>query len=239
MKRLIFLLAILSISIAEIKASTLCGAWEMVPESGAFNERVVMVATLNYLSISVFEKNLYIRSYGGAFEIKDDGKGVEIVELLLEFNDKHPESVGTKIMYKYSRTENEFTLENQLKTNWRRIDSNTDLLAGLWQITAREGKEGQMNEMRPGQRKTIKICTGTRFQWLAINPETKEFSGTGGGTYTLKDGKYTETIEFFSRDNTRVSASLSFDAKVDNNQWFHSGKSSKGDRVNEIWKKIE
>lgn len=239
MKRLIFLLAILSISIAEIKASTLCGAWEMVPESGAFNERVVMVATLNYLSISVFEKNLYIRSYGGAFEIKDDGKGVEIVELLLEFNDKHPESVGTKIMYKYSRTENEFTLENQLKTNWRRIDSNTDLLAGLWQITAREGKEGQMNEMRPGPRKTIKICTGTRFQWLAINPETKEFSGTGGGTYTLKDGKYTETIEFFSRDNTRVSASLSFDAKVDNNQWFHSGKSSKGDRVNEIWKKIE
>ncbi len=147
MKRLIFLLAILSISIAEIKASTLCGAWEMVPESGAFNERVVMVATLNYLSISVFEKNLYIRSYGGAFEIKDDGKGVQIVELLLEFNDKHPESVGTKVVYKYSRTENEFTLENQLKTNWRRIDSNTDLLPGLWQITAREGKEGQMNEM--------------------------------------------------------------------------------------------
>lgn len=239
MKKLIFFLAILSISFVKINAGTLRGAWEMVPESGSTNERVVMVATLNYLSISVFEQNLYIRSYGGPFQIIDDNKGGAVVELLLEFNDKHPESVGTKIIYKYSRKENEFTLENQLKTTWRRIDSNQGIMAGLWQITAREGKEGQMTEMKPGPRKTIKICTGTRFQWLAINPETKEFSGTGGGTYTLKDGKYTETIEFFSRDNTRVSASLSFDAKVENSQWFHSGKSSKGDRVNEIWKRIE
>ena len=211
----------------------------MIHESGTSKQRSVMVATINYLSITVFESDQYIRSYGGPFEIKDDKNGGAFIELLLEFNDKHPETVGTKITYKYTRTENEFSLENQLKTTWRRIDSNTGSLVGLWQINAREGKDGQMTEMRPGPRKTIKICTGTRFQWLAINPETKEFSGTGGGTYTLKEGKYTETIEFFSRDNTRVSASLSFDAKVENSLWFHSGKSSKGDRVNEIWKKIE
>jgi hypothetical protein len=239
MKKLILFLSILSISFVKIKAGTLRGAWEMVPESSISNERVVMVASFNYLSISVFEKNLYIRCYGGPFQIKDDDKGGAVIELLLEFNDKHSESVGTKIIYKYSRKENEFTLENQLKTTWRRIDSNEGIMAGLWQITAREGKEGQMTEMKTGPRKTIKICTGTRFQWLAINPETKEFSGTGGGTYIFKDGRYTETIEFFLRDNSRVTASLSFDAKVENDQWFHSGKSSKGDRVSEIWKRVE
>jgi hypothetical protein len=94
-----------------------------------------------------------------------------------------------------------------------------------------------MGEMQMGPRKTLKICSGGRFQWMAINPETKEFFGTGGGTYTLKDGKYTETLEFFSRDNSRVGASLGFDAKVEGNKWQHTGKSSKGDRVNEVWTK--
>ncbi|MGB4902866.1 MAG: hypothetical protein WBP00_18965, partial [Saprospiraceae bacterium] len=57
----------------------------------------------------------------------------------------------------------------------------------------------------------------------------------GGGTYTSADGKYTETIEFFSRDKSRVGSSLSFDAKVDGGTWDHSGKSSTGNPVLEIW----
>lgn len=65
-----------------------------------------------------------------------------------------------------------------------------------------------MVSMRPGARKTIKILSGTRFQWAAINSETGEFFGTGGGNYTFKDGKYTENIEYFSRDASRVGASL-------------------------------
>ncbi len=96
-------------------------------------------------------------------------------------------------------------------------------------------RDGKMNEMKPGPRKTLKILSGTRFQWAAINTDTKEFFGTGGGTYTFKDGKYTENIEFFSRDNSRVGASLSFDGKVDGKRWHHSGKSSKGDPIAEVW----
>jgi hypothetical protein len=42
---------------------------------------------------------------------------------------------------------------------------------------------------------------------------------------------------FFSRDDKRVGASLSFDAKVTDNQWSHSGKSSTGNKINEIWTK--
>lgn len=213
-------------------AGTLRGAWEMIPESSTSNQRALMIATQKYLSIAVFEKNLYIRTYGGTYEINDSG-----LILTLEFNDKHPESVGTKITYKYTRNDNEFTIENQAKTTWKRLDIGSGVLAGNWQITAREGQDGKMNEMKRGARKTLKICSETRFQWMAINPETKEFSGTGGGTYTLKDGKYVETLEFFSRDNSRVGASLSFDAKVEENKWQHSGKSSKGDKVNEVWEK--
>src|SRR3546814_4443688 len=83
-------------------------------------------------------------------------------------------------------------------------------------------------------RRTLKILTGTRFQWAAINVETGEFSGTGGGTYTFKNGKYTENIEFFSRDNSRVGMSLSFEGDLQGDDWHHQGKSSKGDPIYEI-----
>ena len=84
-------------------------------------------------------------------------------------------------------------------------------------------------------RKTMKIVSGTRFQWIAYNTETKQFSGTGGGTYVTINGKYTENIEFFSRDDSRVGASLDFDFSLKNGDWHHSGLSSKGAPMYEVW----
>jgi hypothetical protein len=57
----------------------------------------------------------------------------------------------------------------------------------------------------------------------------------GGGTYTAKDGKYIENITFFSRDDSRVGASLDFNYEVIDGEWHHSGLSSKGDPIYEIW----
>ena len=59
--------------------------------------------------------------------------------------------------------------------------------------------------------------------------------GTGGGTYTTDEGKYIENIEFFSRDQTRVGAALSFDFELKEGKWHHSGKSSKGKDIYEVW----
>jgi hypothetical protein len=81
----------------------------------------------------------------------------------------------------------------------------------------------------------LKLLTGNRFQWAAINPETKQFMGTGGGTYTAINGKYTEKLEFFSRDNNRVGRSLPFDAELKGNDWYHRGQSSTGGKVSEVW----
>ena len=107
-------------------------------------------------------------------------------------------------------------------------------MSGNWKITGRE-QDGKIVDIKPGARKTIKILSGTRFQWIAINSETGEFFGTGGGHYTFVNGKYTENIEFFSRDASRVGASLSFSAELKNGDWHHSGLSSKGDKIYEVW----
>ena len=81
----------------------------------------------------------------------------------------------------------------------------------------------------------MKILSGTRFQWIAYNTETKEFKGTGGGRYTTENGRYTEHIEFFSKDNSRVGAELGFDYALKEGEWHHSGLNSKGQPMYEIW----
>src|SRR5690554_5792392 len=90
-----------------------------------------------------------------------------------------------------------------------------------------------------GTRKTLKLLTATHFQWFAIDPGKNEFYGTGGGTYSFENGKYTENIEFFSRDNSRVGAALSFDDRIEDDKWIHTGLSSKGDPIHEVWEKID
>jgi len=83
---------------------------------------------------------------------------------------------------------------------------------------------------------TIKILSGSRFQWAAFNYATKEFMGTGGGTYdATQDGEYTEEIEFFSRDDGRVGASLSFEYSRTGDDWYHKGLNSRGEPMHEIW----
>jgi hypothetical protein len=99
-------------------------------------------------------------------------------------------------------------------------------------------QDGKLVESSPGPRKTLKLLSGSRFQWVAINPDEKGFYGTGGGTYTFSNGRYTESIEFFSRDSTRVGASLTFDGKVENDAWTHSGLNSRGEPLHEVWRRV-
>jgi hypothetical protein len=119
---------------------------------------------------------------------------------------------------------------------FKRIDAGTPgKLQSAWLMSGRkrDGNIQSRDTSRP--RKTMKILSGTRFQWIAYNTETKQFMGTGGGTYTTIDGKYTETIEFFSRDDSRVGAVLTFDYELIDGAWHHSGLSSKGKPIYEIW----
>ena len=123
-----------------------------------------------------------------------------------------------------------------LEQKFKRIDNGLPgKLQGAWLMSGRirDGETQLRDTNRP--RKTMKILSGTRFQWIAYNTETKQFMGTGGGTYTTKDGKYTENIDFFSRDDSKAGLSLQFNYELTDGQWHHSGLSSKGDPIHEIW----
>ena len=210
-------------------ADPLTGAWLL--SSG--EEQQVLQFVDGYHTQTRYSKpaKKFMETRGGPYTINGNK-----LNILVEFDTKDKDQTGQTISKDFSLKNDELTITaNGRALTFKRIDNGTAPLAGLWSITGRM-QDGKMTPIhRTGTRKTIKILSGTRFQWAAIDPGTKQFSGTGGGTYEFVNGKYTEHIEFFSRDSSRVGASLSFDGKLENGEWHHSGLSSKGDKIYEVW----
>jgi hypothetical protein len=233
MKAILLTTLFLSIFAFQSTAPDTRGAWRMTKG----DETIMLLVADNYFMQTAYTPTKYIRTRGGTW--KQEGNKVT---LKLEFDTEDSTRVGQQQTLDLASGNGQLAIigagEQQVLT---RVDDGTETpLAGLWRITGRANDQGVVTTMQRGARKTLKMITGTRFQWAAINPETRQFSGTGGGTYTLKeDGptnrKYTETIEFFSRDNSRVGKSLTFDNKLTGNDWFHSGLSSTGGKVSEVW----
>ncbi|GLU43410.1 membrane or secreted protein [Allomuricauda sp. NBRC 101325] len=214
-------------------AQSLEGAWTIVESDGkGYQVEHTLIFTGTYFSEAVFEKpsGKFMGTKGGNYTLNDNG-----LNLTYEFASEDPGIVGKTETETYSFNNGNLVLG---KLSWTKIDDGApgDLF-GAWLISGRK-RDGEI-QMRDtsGPRKTMKILSGTQFQWIAYNIETQEFLGTGGGIYTTIDGKYTENIKFFSRDDSRVGASLEFNYELKDGNWHHSGFSSKGDPIYEIWSK--
>lgn len=119
--------------------------------------------------------------------------------------------------------------------DWTKTSKKTMDLNGKWLMAGRMTDQGQQRRDISRPRKTMKFLLDGYFQWIAFNTETLDFFGSGGGYYTTENGKYTEHIEYFSRDNSRVGAVLPFEYSLKGSDWHHQGFSSKGDPMYEIW----
>lgn len=204
------------------------GAWKV--QEGTLEQ--VLLFSDGYFMHTIFDtqNKQFIQSRGGTYKIS--GRNLEVK---IEFNTQDKEQIGQSMTYAFVIGSKKLSSDiSGKKLSWTLLDQGKGEIAGTWRMSGRK-QNGNITYSPPRARKTLKVLTGTRFQWAAINAETKEFFGTGGGTYTFKDGKYTEKIEFFSRDNTRVGASLSFDGKLIDGNWHHSGLSSTGNPIYEIW----
>ncbi len=207
-------------------------------ESNGINE--VRIYSDNYFVVSNYNINnkKFISTKGGFYSFKNS-KYYEV----LEFNSLDSSLVGDTIFY--SDIKIDLDEENNLITGIRigeveYIPNQPNHvheydLHGSWLMSGieRRGEMRMRDVNRP--RKTMKMIAGGRFQWIAYDISKKGFYGTGGGTFTAKDGKYIENIEFFSRDSNTVGNSLEFDFEIKDKDWHHRGFSSKGDPKYEIW----
>ena len=222
-------------------AKTLAGSWRLLktddPAHNAAN--VVKIMADGYFTAADYNlsRKEFIGTYGGTYTA-ENGRLTE----KLEYSTQDSTIVGSSQVYTFSINGKTLLLKGTrdgkpVTETWERLDAGSSPMAGAWRIRERETEPGKMTVMQRGSRKTIKWLSDKRFQWAAINTETKQFFGTGGGTYTVKDGKYTENIEYFSRDPKRVGMSITFDYELKNGDWHHRGLSTTGNKIYEIWAK--
>ncbi|HSI70903.1 MAG TPA: hypothetical protein VK941_11760 [Gillisia sp.] len=236
MKNLLLLPVLLFCGI--LFSQDLDGSWKLIERNGnpVDDMEVVNIIQDGYFSVGekMIEGNKFHSARGGEYNV--DGDDLTVVQ---DFNTLNPEFIGKEINYSIEVDGDRLTISDPInKMVWKRISATNNDLTRNWVFTGRE-QNGELSRSTPGDRRTVKILSGDRFQWIAFNSATGEFSGTGGGTYTAQNGKYTENIEFFSRDDSRVGASLEFDYEVKDGEWHHKGLSSKGDPIYEIWSPYE
>ncbi len=246
MKKIIVLI-ICNLFVLNINAQFLNGAWEseIISKSDLPDEGIEKDEKFKYVVIfgdGYHTKSVY-KSETGEFLWANGGSWVQYGDTMIEkieFDSNSPDEVGKEYSLKINLDHSSLVVTHPIGgvMKFKRIDSGKPgKLYGSWLMAGRvrDGKRQMRDTDRP--RKTMKILSGTRFQWIAYNTETKQFMGTGGGTYTTINGEYVENIEFFSRDGTKAGLSLKFNHELTNNEWNHKGFSSKGDPMHEIWVK--
>ena len=231
MKRNLLLSLALTLSFI-VQAQSIIGAWERTTTTFKGDKiRNVVIFAEGYQVSTYFNETTgkFISTNGGSWSLKDN-----ILTETIEFDTRDPERIGTSISVEIKVKKKKLIKKDN--SEWKRIDDGSPGdLQGAWLMSGRvrDGTTQLRDTNRP--RKTMKILSGTRFQWIAYNVKTKEFKGTGGGTYTTVNGKYTEKLEFFSRDDSKVGKSLQFDFEFVDGAWHHKGFSSKGTPMHEIW----
>ena len=216
-----------------IKAQNIVGAWESFSTSENGDKlKTVVIFSKDYQVLTTYNEATgeFIHTNGGSWTLEGN-----IMTEKIEFHTDNNELVGNEISFKVIITDHSIEIvDNDMKFN-RIDDGEPGSLQGAWLMSGRirDGITQLRDTNRP--RKTMKILSGTRFQWIAYNTETKQFMGCGGGTYTTNNNTYTENIAFFSKDNSKVGLSLDFNYELINGKWHHSGNSSKGDPFYEIW----
>ncbi|WP_215241385.1 hypothetical protein [Dyadobacter helix] len=232
MKQITLLLILIAqLSMAQVPK----GAWKSQEPTGSTS---ILIVGDNYLTIASYSllNKYFERSEGGPFTMQGNK-----MTYTPEFNSSDTAKIGIPVVFTITRKDGVLTLRYEEAMVWMLVDdASTSPMAGTWRITERANGQGALEKIhQTGTRKTLKLLSGSRFQWIAFDLAVKGFYATGGGTYTIKDGKYTEQIQFFSKDNNRVGSSLVFNWKLEDGRWDHSGKSTTGSPVHEIWEKIK
>lgn len=185
-----------------------------------------------YLTLTMYKIDpaQFIKTVGGFYTV--DG---EMLKVQFEFNSDFEKDGIRTLEMPFSMVGNKIVLQMEEAITFEKKESFNQALDGQWLFATRGPDTGQDRRGDENPRKTLKFLMDGRFQWIAYQTETMAFSGTGGGSFTSVDGVYTENIEFFSRDNDRVGASLEFNYEIKGDDWHHTGNNSRGESMYEIW----
>ena len=230
---MVIVVLLTSLKTASIINKNMIGAWHY----GTPGNHTVLINSETAFAAATYDLpgKKFISSYGGTWRIA----GNELVRKI-EWNSANPEEVGKELKLAMQLTGDKLVLKPQNETFTRIDDGKPGELAGAWIITGRYKNDTlAKSPVIFKSRRTMKILSGTRFQWIAYDIDSKKFFNSGGGTYTTTNGKYTENIEFFTKTAESVGKSLNFNYAFDKGNWRHSGLSTAGKKIDECWTRRE
>ena len=86
----------------------------------------------------------------------------------------------------------------------------------------------------------IKHVTPTHYTWVTYDRGNNSIMATSGGTWSIKDDKYTETCEFASDTHQHLRGkTFTFAIKVAGDKWDLMGVPGTEIEVNEVWKRMK
>ncbi|MEJ6980408.1 hypothetical protein WG906_08095 [Pedobacter sp. P351] len=227
------LLLLTSLKSTRLDPRDIIGAWQYGPAT----DRTVMIATDRVFTVAKYNipgKKL-ISSYGGTWRM-DGNKLLQKIE----WNSVDTSQVGKEISLAIQLEKGKLIVKEKSES-WSRADNGKPgELAGAWIISGNYINDKVTKRASPlFPRRTMKILSGTRFQWIAYNVKTRQFINAGGGSYTADNGKYTEMIEFFTKTPESVGKALSFQYSFVDGDWRHKGEKSTGGALDECWSRRE
>jgi hypothetical protein len=229
MKKILFILLILPL-ISLGQQASIKGAWGL---ENSFGQTVLMVTDQVFsLTAYNFNEKKFISSEGGTW--RSEGNNIC---LAYDWSSKDTAKVGKEIKVLFSVSPDLLTL-GLMDLKLKKLDQGSPgALQGEWIISGNYTNDVVSKRSSPFfPRRTMKILTGNYFQWIAFNVKTKEFFGTGGGTYTTSaEGKYAESIQFFTKAMTSIGKRVEFNYSFQNGDWRHKGQKSTGGPLDECW----
>jgi hypothetical protein len=117
-------------------------------------------------------------------------------------------------------------------------DDEGKLLEGVWRIVGIGGNESGVFQKPPYDE--YKIMTAGHYLWLSLDPDTGKVIRSGGGVFTLKDGKYTAHIECSNAPDLQgvIGQDYTGTCKLDGKRWYHFGKVPSGGVFDELWERV-
>ena len=122
----------------------------------------------------------------------------------------------------------------------QRPAKSNDSHLGTWQVVSTKYGDAKDMSDYPKERGHLKMITATHFIWVDYDRATKKISSSAGGTYKLRDGAYTETIEFVGDGMEKyLGKEQKFTIRIDGDKLFQSGQLSDGLKIEEVWQRVK
>lgn len=208
------------------------GVYTAVQQSESGTQHHILRLSSDYLIYTTYtsEPNHFMETFGGFFSMSED-----VLKIQLEFHSNAADTIIRDMEWTYGYSEGNLIVNGNEALPYTMEPLLEQELDAAWLFATRGPDTGQERRGDDTPRKTLKFLQHGYFQWIAYNTETFEFFGTGGGRYAALEGNYIEMIQFFSRDDSRVGAELTFNYERKGNDWHHIGLNSRGEPLYEIW----